>query len=123
MLATLIALTMAGLQLPFAELVTLPIDFSKSELIAIATSSAAKYNLTKRQTNRMLKTIECESNWDENAVSPTLDYGVIQMNRRSHPEFSIEQMFDPYFALDWMAEQFSLKHYSLWVCYSLLYAS
>lgn len=92
-----------------------------SELKAMATSSAAHYKLSKRETIRMLKTIECESGWSATSTSPTGDYGISQINKEAHPEITKEQMFDPVWSLDWTARHFSLGHQSMWVCYTNLY--
>ena len=80
---------------------------TKMDLVAIATSSAERYHLTKKQTARMLATIGCESNWDVNALSKTHDVGIVQINKDWHPDIREDQMLDPYFALDWMASEWS----------------
>ena len=37
-----------------------------------------------------------------NLISPTSDYGLVQINRPSYPYITIEQAFDPNFSIDWM---------------------
>lgn len=123
MWTVLIALTMAGLPLPFHELVILPETFTITELKAIATSSAAKYGLTKKQTKRMLATIECESGWVATSTGPLGERGLVQIYPKAHPKITTEQMIDPYWSLDWMAHHFMAGHTNMWVCYTMLYGA
>ena len=123
MLPLIISFMLSGMQLPFNELIAPPIDLSRSELYAIATSSAAKYKLSPKMTKRMIQTITCESLWEVKAISPTGDYGIVQLNKKAHPEITEKQMFDPYYSLDYMASEFSRGRQRAWVCYSLLWPS
>lgn len=124
MLAYILALTFA---VSTPSILSIPVqrveaaELSIPELKAIATSSAARYKLSPAQERKMLATITCESNWDVNAASLTGDYGIVQIHEKAHPEIMRAQMLDPYFALDWMAHEWSLGHQKLWSCYTLLY--
>jgi len=91
---------------------------SKQELVAMAMADAASYGLN---VNRFVAVIGCESNWDVNAVSPTGDYGLVQVNLKSHPDVSLSEAEDPLFALKWASEQWSEGHAREWVCYRQLY--
>jgi soluble lytic murein transglycosylase-like protein len=68
----------------------------------------------------MKKVIDCESEWNTHAVSPTHDYGIAQINKSWH--FTKEQMFDPEFSIDFMAQEFKKGHQKEWSCYRHLKA-
>ncbi len=94
-----------------------------SELQAIATSSAAKYHLTKRQTRQMLATVNCESGW---VATSTGDYGtsigIAQIHLPAHQDISKDQALDPYFSLDWAAYQFSIGNQAIWTCWREIFS-
>ena len=112
---------MAGTPLPFASLVSAQ-PLTVSDLQAIATSSAAKYHLTKRQTKQMLATITCESGWDINAVGGMGEIGLVQIYPPAHKDITEEQMKDPYFSLDFIAKNFSVGNQKIWSCWRLLFS-
>lgn len=70
--------------------------------------------------------IESESKWNPNAVNEkTGDYGVVQINLKSHPTISKEQALDPEFALTWAANEIKGGREWQWTvcnCYSLVKA-
>lgn len=92
-----------------------------ADLIALATSSAAKYGLTAKQTVQMLKVVNCESGWDNDAVGPMKEIGLIQFYPPAHKDLTREQMTDVYFELGWMAARFAAGETEHWVCYRLLF--
>lgn len=96
-------------------------SYSRTALQTLAIADAAKYGLSGKQTVQMLDTITCESQWDVTVVSLTKDYGIAQWNIASH-SMTIEQAFDPTYALDKMAQAFSQGHQSWWVCYERLFS-
>ena len=40
--------------------------------------------------------MDVESDFREHIISPTGDYGLMQINAKSHPEYSTEELLDPY---------------------------
>lgn len=61
--------------------------------------------------------IQCESQWDTHAVSKTNDYGIAQIHLKSHPDITREQAEDPYFALNWAAQEWQAGRAHEWSCY------
>ena len=101
--------------------------FSTSDLMAIATSSAAKYHLTKKQTARMLAVVNCESGWVATSTGDYINgkptsFGLAQFHNPKKWGITKEQAFDPYISLDLMASVWS-ERYSEWSCYTLLFHS
>ena len=99
----------------------LPKEWTVEEMKTLATSTAAKYGLTNNQTTRLLNVINCESRWVATSTSPTGDFGVVQINKRFHPEVTMEQAFDPAWSIEWMIKHWANGRYSMWVCYTILY--
>ncbi len=89
-------------------------ELSKDDLKTIATAVAAEHGLNAA---RFLKTIDCESHWNPRAISKTADFGLVQVHAASHPNISREQMYDPYFSLEWMAGEWEAGHQRAWSCY------
>ncbi|MEK9208354.1 MAG: hypothetical protein AAB922_07745 [Patescibacteria group bacterium] len=104
------------------ELMVIPPDpyLTVPELQAIATSSAAKYGLTKKQTARMLKVVECESGWVATSTGKLGERGLAQIYQKYHPTITEKQMLDPYFSLDFLAKNL-FKYPSWWSCHGILY--
>lgn len=88
----------------------------------MASSSAQKYGLSEKETQEMMGTIRCESDWDISITSSTGDVGLVQINPSYWPGITKQQMRDPGYSLNFIAKQFSLHHNSFWVCYNRLYA-
>ena len=83
----------------------------------LAEEDAHVYGLN---TALFVATIQCESQFDPRAVSKTGDYGIAQINLRSHPGVTIGEAFDPSWALAWMAEKWETGHADEWVCFRKL---
>ncbi len=83
----------------------------------IAIEDAKTYRL---DVQAFLATIQCESQWNPNAVSKTSDYGVAQINSNAHPNIRISQMLNPVFALNWMAKQWASGRASEWTCFRII---
>lgn len=90
-------------------------DFSRDDLKVLAAGIATAHGLN---TKRFLSTIECESQWQTDAVSKTNDVGLVQINIKAHPEISKEEMLNPLWSMTWMAEQWQNHHQKWWTCYS-----
>ena len=119
LLGLLFSVNPSVLTVPVPPVEAAPLSIPQLE--AIATSSAARYDLSRKATRQMLKVIQCESGWDTTVVSSTGDYGISQLNLSAHPEITKEEAFDPHFSLDWLAHEWSLGHQNLWVCYGQLF--
>ena len=123
MLASIVALVMATplsvlnvhTLIPTAEAAQL----TKSDLVAIATSTAERYGLTKKQTKIFLDVVSCESGWDVEATGKLGERGLVQIYPKYHPAITKEEMLDPYFSLDFLAKNL-FKHPSWWTCFSLV---
>jgi len=96
-------------------------DYSTTTLKAYAQSIAERDGLNAK---RFIGTLECESAWIWNAKSHTNDHGVAQINARWHPNITKEQMYDPYWSMEWAANEWKTKGVrgaKQWVCYKNLY--
>lgn len=90
---------------------------TKAELIAKATDMAVENHLS---VHLVLAVIDCESQWNPHAVSPTHDHGLVQINAPSHSDITIAQMEDVDFSLNYMAEHWKAGHQNEWSCYRML---
>jgi len=102
------------IQIPRAEAEVLTTD----DLRTIAAADAALYKIN---SDKFLKVIDCESQFDPNTVSATGDYGVAQINLKYHSEITKAQALDPIFSLRWAAGQWSANRQKLWSCWNALY--
>jgi soluble lytic murein transglycosylase-like protein len=100
------------LLIPPAEAAT----FSVDDLKTIAVADAEYYHLN---TEKFLKVVGCESNWDTKAVGSLGELGLVQILPSAHKDISKEDMLNPYFSLHWMAKQWSLGRQRMWSCFSL----
>lgn len=70
--------------------------------------------------------VSSESRWDPEAVGPTGDYGLVQINLAANPDITKEQAFDPEFSLRFAAEKIAAgEHVWRWTvcnCYITLKA-
>lgn len=65
----------------------------------------------------VLKTIECESNWDHLAQGDNnSSIGLSQINLPSHPHVSREAAEDPKYAIDFMVNEFEVGNKEIWTC-------
>ncbi len=70
------------------------------------------------------KVVSCESQWNPLAVGDSgASYGLVQIHLPSHPEITQEEALDPYFALNWMAYEWSVGHAKQWSCYRKIKAT
>lgn len=70
---------------------------------------------------KLRNTLFCESQFKVDAISPTGDYGVAQINLASWPSVTEEEAFNPDFAINFAAKEFAQGNASAWVCYQKLY--
>lgn len=90
------------------------------DLQAYASSTAQEYGLNAQH---LANTINCESQWKPDATSTTGDFGIVQINAKAHPEITPEERLDPFWSIDWMAEQWSTGHERAWTCWRRLYGN
>ncbi len=66
--------------------------------------------------DEFLKTLECESGLNKNAVGDHGEsFGVAQIH--------LVAALDPMFSIDWAAHQFALGNANIWTCHRQLYGS
>lgn len=90
-------------------------ELSVKDLKTLATAAAIARNLPN--INHFLDVIQGESGWQYNADSPTNDHGLCQINAPSWPAITLAQAYDPYFCLNWMAQQWQEGHARYWSKY------
>lgn len=50
-----------------------------------------------------------------------LSFGLAQIHLPAHPDVSLEEATDPYFAIDWLIEKWKKGKQRIWSCYNLYY--
>lgn len=122
--------TLPDENLPLPVVPSGPKKWTKEELVELAKQKCLAVGLTPIMTGRLLKTVEGESNWDNDAVrintNKTKDYYLCQFNDYwyigpDRPIKSIEEAHDPNISLQVMAEQFKKGRASDWLVYRKLY--
>jgi len=69
----------------------------------------------------LARVLECESGLDPTVVGDNgTSFGIAQFHNPWAWGITKEQAFDPEFAIDFTAEQFSLGQASKWTCYRML---
>jgi soluble lytic murein transglycosylase-like protein len=58
-----------------------------------------------------------ESHWHPRIVSPTGDYGIVQIHLAAHPEVTKAEAFDPVWSMQWMAAQWKAGKAREWTTY------
>lgn len=63
--------------------------------------------------------VACESNFDQYAknINPPKEksYGLVQINVLANTKISVQQAFNPFFALNYLAENLAEGHASMWL--------
>lgn len=105
----------ASLTVPIAEAAEYVPDFtSTTTTAAYIRLEAQKWHV---EGDYLLKTLECESGLNPNAVGDNgTSFGIAQIHLSAHPDISKTQALDPEFAVDYAAQQFALGHSSMWTC-------
>lgn len=66
--------------------------------------------------------IKCESTFNPNAIGDGgTSFGLSQIHLPAHPNITIEQAFDPDFAIEFMAKEMSIGNAWKWTCWKKLY--
>lgn len=92
-----------------------PIIPPEPSVKAIVEHYSHVYGVSKVQMERI---ISCESGWNTNAHNPKGEdsWGLVQINRKAHPDISIEQATNPYFSIPFLAENLSKGKSRMWSC-------
>ena len=65
-----------------------------------------------------LAVIECESRFNKNAIGDSGNsYGLAQIHLPSHPTVTRELALNPFWSLNWMAEQWIKGNKKIWSCW------
>ena len=90
-----------------------------STLRLFAVHEAEFYHL---DTERFVATIQCESGfmWDE-VGDDGASLGVVQIDRKYHPDISPADAYNGYWAIAWMAAEWNRGKPGEWSCYRKLY--
>lgn len=122
--ATLLALqlqiaTLQLAQVAHADTVQLPPSFVLDPSASIQ-YWASKYSVDSEQ---METTLRCESKLNPKAVGLAGEIGVAQILPRAHPDVTKQQMEDPDWSVQWMAQQFAIGNEHIWTCWRAFYGS
>lgn len=107
-LALLLLPASGALSIPVAEAAPAP------DLHTFASTTAQVHGLNP---TLFAEVIGCESGWNPAATSTTADFGIAQIHISVHPEVSLAQADNPYWAIDWMATEWQAGNASWWSCY------
>lgn len=122
-----ILVTLLGFQLAYASSSPQMPIFSPIEPVSVheytipemIEHSAEKYGVS---FDILTNVISCESSYNSNAIGDYGEsYGIAQIHLPDHPDITKEQALDADFSIDWMAQQFSLGHATMWSCFRKLY--
>lgn len=98
---------------PIVEVVSLTTREEMEAYILIETPSRAQ---------EVIATIACESNFNPQAIGDRGNsFGLAQVHRPSHPQYSVETLTDPKWSIDFMIQEFKLSHEEKWTCWRHLY--
>lgn len=79
---------------------------------------AQKYALDERLFK---KVIWCESRWEPSAIGDSgHSIGLVQIHLPSHPDITRIQALDSYFAMDFMAQEWTKGNAKKWSCWRLI---
>jgi hypothetical protein len=71
----------------------------------------------KVDANKLEKTLKCESTLRPNAIGDNgHSLGIAQINMPSHPDVTPQEAFNPYWAIEWTAKEFSNGYARHWTC-------
>lgn len=101
--------------------------YTTEEYQQFARQMAAKYGLNEEH---FLGTVTCESDWDATVQSHFYSngkrersFGIAQLNLDAPPtpDVTLSLALDPYWSLEYTAQQFNLGNAKKWACWKQLY--
>lgn len=106
-----------------------PTNPSKEEYVAYAVKKAVEANLMPTEVK---KVIECETSgtWDPKIQSGhknvkdggrELSFGLAQIHLPDHPDVTLEEATDPYFAMDFLISEWEEGRAWQWTCWKIHY--
>lgn len=123
-LPLILLLSFLGFQLTPAQaagISPITVVYSTTTAPLVLNAYAAKYGIDAEEFKA---TAFCESSYDAGAVGDkSSSYGVFQIHLPAHTDISKEKALDPWFAIDWAAQQFAAGKASMWTCWRKLHAS
>lgn len=73
---------------------------------------------------RFQKVIQCESNWVATSTGDNgTSFGMVQIHLPAHPDVTLAEADDPYFAINFMAHAWQNGNENWWSCYTILYGN
>jgi hypothetical protein len=95
------------------------------EVVSLTTREEMEAYIIRESPGRaqeIIDTIACESDFNPEAVGDSgASFGLSQVHRPSHPQYSVETLTDPKWAIDFMIEAFDNKEERMWTCWRKLY--
>ena len=91
--------------------------YTRSQIKTLLEAFSGQIKPSTSTIETMLDVINCESGFRSDVISPTDDFGIVQINQVWG--FTKEQMFDVTFSLKFMLQEFPV-HPTYWVCYGLV---
>lgn len=102
---------------PISQVLSLPSHpeyLLKQTLVDFASTTAVQHH---QDPVLFQKVVSCESGWDYKAVGGLGEVGIVQIYPIKHPGISKDQMLDPLWSLNWMAQQWEDMHQAWWSCW------
>lgn len=103
-----------------AEIIApITVEYSTSTAPLVLNYYARKYGIDAEQ---FTATARCESHFRHTAVGDGGNsFGVFQIHLPSHPTIGKDQALDPWFNIEWSAQQFAAGKQKMWTCYRNLF--
>lgn len=96
-----------------------PLAYTVDTAPLIIEAYAVKYGVPAQP---IIDTLRCESRFNSDIVGDHgTSYGVAQIHLPAHQDVTKEEALNPFFAIDWTAQQFKAGNAHIWSCYRLLY--
>lgn len=91
------------------------VEYSSTTAPLVLNAFAYRYGIDAEE---FIKVAECESSLRANAVGDHgTSYGVFQIHLPAHPSVTKEQALDPWFNIEWSAQQFAAGKQKMWTCW------
>lgn len=98
-----------------------PLPYSVENAPLIIEAYAVRYGIPSEP---IIDTLKCESGFNPVAIGDKgTSFGVAQIHLPAHPDITRDEALNPFFAIDWTAQQFKAGKQGMWSCYRFLYGS